>query len=160
MELSNVIQRWLKDYPRIFLSKDIPFGIRLREITTTKERTILWNQTIQWRRKSNPTGEPDYINLVFEDGHELILCHAGFAFAPSYNTVGDTVSLPQVVCFQDYLRFKHHLDHLYQDESRRGESLQSLMSCLAILEGAALVGLDISAEEKELEPILKFLDTH
>lgn len=160
MKLSDALHKWLQDYPSIFMAEDIPQGVRLREVATTKEVPILFARVSQWRRQANATGEADYINLVFEDERELILSHAGFAFAPSYATVGESVQLPNVVCFQDYARFKHHLDHLYQEETRRGEALQSLMSCLAILEGAALVGLEISGEEKDLEVILKFLDTH
>lgn len=160
MTLEQTLKQWLHNYSGLFISKDIPNGIHLREVVTAKDRVIHFAEVSQWRRKENPTGEVDYINIVFEDGRELVLCHAGFAFAPSYVSTGDAVQLPAVVCMQDYYRFKAHLDHLYQDETKKMESLQTMMSCLATLEGAKLIGLDISKEEKDLEPILSWLDTH
>lgn len=154
------IQQWLKDYPAIFSSQDVPHGLVLTEIDTKKSRTILFPEISQWRRKSNPEGLGDYLNLVFEDKRELILCHAGFAFAPSYVAGQPTRLLPPVVCFQDYHRLKGHLDHLYRDQAleQLTEIIQTLMQCLAILAGAKLVGLDIEPEEKDLEVILNWLE--
>ncbi len=160
MTLDQTLKQWLQDYSGIFISKEIPHGVHLQEVATGKDRIILFGEVAQWRRKTNPTGEADYINLVFEDERELVLCHAGFAFAPSYVSIGDAVRLPAVVCMQDYYRFKAHLDHLYTEEAKKMESLQTMMSCLATLEGARLIGLDTSIEEKDLEPILNWLDTH
>ena len=109
---------------------------------------------------ANPEGLGDYVNLVFEDKRELILCHAGFAFAPSYVAGTPTRPLPPVVCFQDYYRLRGHLEHLYGDQAldQLAEIMTTLMQCLAILAGAKLVGLDISAEEQDLEGILNWLE--
>ncbi len=159
-DLQKGLQQWLKDYPGIFAASDIAHGVHLIELATKKDRVLLLAEVTQWRRKASPTFDTDYMNLVFEGERELVLCQAGFGFAPSYLTVGDAIQLPDVVCFQDYVRFRQHLEHLYKDESQKAAALQALMSCLAILEGAALVRLDIAAEQKDLEPMLNQLEAH
>lgn len=148
------------DYPAIFTTQDVPHGISLTEINTQKSRTILYPEVTQWRRKANPEGLGDYINLVFEDNCELVLCHAGFAFAPSYIAGQPARALPSVVCFQDYFRLRGHLEHLYRDRAvdQIAEMLSTLMQCLAILAGAKLVGLECDEEEISLEPIINWLE--
>src|SRR3989338_7824952 len=160
MELKDAILKWLADYPGVFTFTELKEGIHLTEIATRKERRFFYPEVKQWRRKANPEGVGDYLNLVFENGHELVLCHAGFAFSPSYLSTGQVQGLPEVLCFQDFYRFKTHLDHLYQNPQMKKEAVRTLMTCMALLEGAKLVGLDISAEEKSLEIILNWLEIH
>ncbi|MBI2981758.1 MAG: hypothetical protein HYY44_05640 [Deltaproteobacteria bacterium] len=158
--IKEALQKWLADYPAIFVAQEIPNGIVLREITTSKERSILYPQVTEWRRREHPEGLGDYMNLVFEEGHELALCHAGFAFSPSYLSTKSLNLLPEVVCFQDFYRLLGHLEHLYQNLSQREEAVKALTSCLAILEGARLVKFEVSEEERKLEEILTWLETH
>ena len=160
MTLKTAMLKWLSDYPGIFTWTELKNGIDLVEVTTRKARSFFYPEVTNWRRKENPEGVGDYLNLVFENGNELVLSHAGFAFSPSFVSTGKVDGLPEVLCFQDYQRFQIHLDHLYKNPQQKKEALRALMSCMALLEGAKLVGLDISAEEKTLEPILNWLETH
>ncbi|MBI2082892.1 MAG: hypothetical protein HYT76_04920 [Deltaproteobacteria bacterium] len=158
--IKETVQKWLTDYPTVFVSQEIPNGILLREITTSKEHSIEYPKVTQFRRREHPEGLGDYLNLVFEGGRELVLCHAGFAFSPSYLSTRSLNLLPDVVCFQDFYRLLGHLEHLYQEETQRDETIKTLTSCLAILEGARLTEFDVSAEEKRVETILNWLETH
>jgi hypothetical protein len=63
-----------------------------------------------------------------------------------------------VVCLRDFIRLKQHLDHLCQEPEKKKEALDTLMACLAILQGANQVGLDVADEEKGLEEILNNLE--
>lgn len=157
--IKETIQKWLADYPAIFVSQEIPNGIVLREIATSKERPVEFPKIRQFRRRQHPEGLGDYLNLLFEEGREIVLCHAGFAFSPSYLSTRSLNLLPDVVCFQDFYRLLGHLEHLYQDETQKEEAAKTLMSCLAILEGARLVGFEVSEEEKRVEKILNWLET-
>lgn len=158
--LKTALAKWLHDYPAIFTATEVAHGMTLTEIDTHKSRTILYPEVKQWRRKANPEGLGDYINLVFEDERELVLCHAGFAFTPSYVAGTPPRPLPPVVCFHDYYRLRGHLEHLYRDRAldQMAEMLNTVMQCLAILAGAKLVGLECATEERELEPVLNWLE--
>ena len=157
--LENTLTHWLKDHNDVFASTPTTHGVILTEKATHKVLTILYPEVAQWQLKKNAEFFDEYINIVTENGAELILCHAGFAFSPSFEEtpLGNT---PSVVCLQDFYRMVGHLKHviLAEDETHYKESVQTLIFCLAILKGAQEVGLDISDEEQLLEPLLEALE--
>ena len=160
MTLKQTLMSWLQAHPEIFFSEDWDGGLTLIEKLSLKRRALNYSDVAQWRLTTDETGAGDYINLVLESGVELVLCHAGFGFSPSFTSLGATVPLPPVVCFQDFYRFRQHVGHLYQDAAQKNEAIRTMMCCLAIIEGAQRVGLDTSAEERDLEVIVEWLESH
>ncbi len=164
MTIEAALNQWLHDYPGIFrfLAIDGPAtskGLMLEEVTSGKRLGLTYGQIKQWRRHANAEGLIDYLNIVFEDNREVILCHSGFAFAPisvDPEIIGN--DLPPVVCLQDYGRIQQHLEHLHQHPESRLESIKTLMILLSILEGARQIGFDIGEEERSAEHYLEALE--
>jgi hypothetical protein len=104
-----------------------------------------------------------YLVLGYDDGRELALSEVGIAFSPEQSSTGPLPDLPSVVCFRDYAsllsRLKHELYGHPGLPASRG-TVQLLMMCIAISEGARARGFDISREERELEVHLKELEKH
>ena len=146
--------------PAVFLSEEIPHGIRLLEIDTKKQKDIVFGEVTQWRETPHPEGMGRYLNLVFENGHELVLCYIGFAFSPSIQSTGPIPDLPPVVCFQDLHRLLGHADHMTRSlvPEQKSEAVKALMICLAVLEGARLLGFEIGEEERAAETILEIME--
>ncbi|HME92493.1 MAG TPA: hypothetical protein VKE49_13770 [Myxococcaceae bacterium] len=123
----------------VFSAKALP--LELEKLATVEERT-------------NPqTGRP-YLVLQREDGTQLALAEVGIAFAPDTRNTGPVADLPDVVCLRDYRtildRLRHELYGHPDREPSRG-TLQLLLMCIAILDGARAQGLDVGREESELE---------
>ncbi|QQR80457.1 MAG: hypothetical protein IPJ69_14335 [Deltaproteobacteria bacterium] len=159
--LEQMLYHWLSLNKDIFTSQSVSHGIILNETTTSKNRLILFPEVKQWQVKDNSEGLGTYINLVFENGQELILCYAGFGFAPSYEETGVFGNLPPVVCFQDLHRMIGHVTHLTNDLSNElhyKEAVQTLLFCMAILKGAQNLQFEMAQEESLLEPLLEKLE--
>jgi hypothetical protein len=159
-ELRDHLLQWLQDMPAIFVHEEIPHGIRLVEIDTKKQKDIIFAEVLQWRETPHPEGMGRYLNLVFEDEHELVLCYMGFAFSPSLQSTGPIPDLPPVLCFYDIHRLLGHADHLSKNPKpdEKPEAVKTLMIGLAALEGARLLGFDVGEEEKKAEEILEVLE--
>jgi hypothetical protein len=70
-------------------------------------------------------------------------------------------NLPTVVCLKDFLTLKQRIDHyLYEhrDEAPPRESLDLVMICIAILDGARAVGFEVGDLEGQLEKSLSELE--
>lgn len=146
--------------PAIFLHQEIQHGIRLVEIDTKKQKDIIFAEVLQWRETPHPEGMGRYLNLVFEDERELVLCYMGFAFSPSLQSTGPIPDVPPVVCFYDLDRLLGHAEHLSKTlkADEKPEAVKTLMICLATLEGARLLGFEVGEEERKAEGILEVLE--
>jgi hypothetical protein len=111
-------------------------------------------------RADRETKRP-YLLLVYGDGRQLALTDAGLAFAPRFDHTGPLSDLPEAVCLRDYHgmvdRLKHDL-YGHRDEAPTRQTVKLVMMCLAVLEGAKAVGLDVGREERELETHLTELE--
>lgn len=127
-------------------AKTLP--LEIEKLTAVEERT------------NQQTGRP-YLVLQREDGRQFALAEVGIAFAPDTRNTGPVTDLPDVVCLRDYMtvldRLKHELYGHPDREPNRG-TLQLMLMCIAILDGARAQGLDVGREEGELEHHLAELE--
>lgn len=119
---------------------------------------IAWDKVAGFDEKMHPETRDPYLVLLFEDDTQIALVDpGGVAFAPSTINSGTVENLPPVVCLRDFLTLKRRIDHhLYDhpDEPPPRESLNLVMICIAILDGARAVGFDVGDLEGELEKTL------
>ncbi len=146
----TAIQNWLKTNPLVFSSRLDDKVLTLIERASQKQIVIDTARVVDFRVTPNPQGFGHYINLVFDDGHEIVLCHAGLAFAPSFASTGPLPDAPPVACMTDYQRLFATLDELTADPTRHAHAILLFQVLISILEGARVVGLDVGAEEEAL----------
>jgi hypothetical protein len=100
-----------------------------------------------------------YLRVVLDDGRSFALAGVGICFAPSFVNTGLLVDCPEVVCMRDFDKLHQHLAHLVDEaETRSPEAVQTMMICIAVLDGARAIGLDVSREERRLERSLERLE--
>jgi hypothetical protein len=109
----------------------------------------------------NTQTKATYLLLIYDDGRQRALSDVGIAFAPSLTNTGPLPDLPEVVCFRDYQtlldRLKHELYGHADTPPTRG-TVQLLMMCIAIIDGARNAGFEVGREEQELETHLRELE--
>lgn len=123
---------------------------------------LLWQNVTTCDEKSHPeTGAPYWV-LLFDNGIQLVLVDpGGVAFAPSIVNLGSVQGLPQVVCLKDFYTVKGQVDHYLYDhpnEPPPRACLDWVMICIAILDGARVIGFDVGDLEGELEKSLNELE--
>lgn len=130
----------------VFSGRSVPLD--LAELMSVEERIN--------KETKNP-----YLLLAYGDGRQVALSEVGIAFPPDTRNTGALPDLPDVVCLRDYRalldRLKHELYGHGDREPDRGV-VRVLMMCIAILEGARAVRLDIGREERELQTHLQELE--
>lgn len=120
----------------------------LGAVTALEERT---------NRESGGT----YLALSFEDGRSLALAKPGLVFPPDPTQTGPLASLPAAVCLRDFAAVSGKLRHIlldHADEAPTREELDMTMFCIAVLDGARRIGLDVGREERALEELLATLE--
>lgn len=146
----TVIQAWLKNNPMVFRSRFDGDALSLIEVGTQKQFSFDLKNVSKCRLTPHPQGLNDYLNLVFENGLEIVLCHAGIAFSPSFVSTGPLPDAPPVTCLTDYYSLLNNLDQIRADLTRKPEALLLFQVLISILDGAKAVGLDVGREEEEL----------
>lgn len=130
----------------------------LLDVASGKQLRVPWRTLIAFEEKLHPETQQPYFVLQFNDGKQIALVDpGGVAFAPSTENSGPVPNLPAVMCLRDFLTLKQRVDHyLYDhpDEPPPRESLNLIMICIAILDGARAIGLDVGDLEGELEKSL------
>lgn len=149
--VKNVIQAWLKNNPMVFRSRLDDDALSLIEVGTGKQFSFDLKNVVQHRLTPHPQGLHDYLNLVFENGLEIALCHAGIAFSPSFVSTGPLPDAPPVTCLADYYALQNNLDQIRLDPTRKPEALLLFQVLISVLDGAKAVGLDVGREEEELD---------
>jgi len=134
----------------------------LRDVTSGKAVKLLWRDVKEFEEKIHPETHDTYFVLLFENGTQLALVDpGGVAFAPIFDNSGRVKGLPAVVCLRDFFTLRQRIEHYlhdHRDEEPPRESLDLVMSCIAILDGARGVGFDVSDLESELEITLSQLE--
>ncbi len=118
--------------------------IDLRKVRETAERTT-------------PSAET-YELIVFESGLQIALAPAGVAWPPDFANSGPLPGLPQVLCWRDFASVSAQIQHVidaHQGEPVGREVLDMLRYCIALVDGARVVGFDVEKEERRLEGYLE-----
>lgn len=160
VEARSKVRQWSELHPAAVLYDDDSAVIL--DIVSGKSLRISWKDLTGFEEKIHPeTGEP-YLILMFEHGEQIALVDpGGVAFAPSTTNSGALRNVPPVVCLKDFFTLKQRIDHyLYEhpDEAPPRESLDLVMICIAILDGARAVGFEVGDLEGELEKSLNELE--
>lgn len=150
------VRHWAERHSRVALYDDDES--MLLDVASGKTVKLHWADVAAFEEKSHPETGEAYIVLLFENGKQIALADpGGIAFPPSYDNAAPVAHLPAVVCLGDFLTLKQRIDHyLYQhpDEPVPRESLDLIMACIAILDGARAVGFDVADLEGQLESSL------
>jgi hypothetical protein len=130
----------------VFSGKSLP--LRLPRIERVEERT------------DADTGRT-YLALRRDDGVELALADQGIAFPGRTEATGPIEGLPRAVCFRDLAAAEARLTHFLVDhpgEPASRSHVQLFLLCLAVVDGARAIGLDVAPEERRLERLLGELE--
>ncbi|MFN2546992.1 MAG: hypothetical protein ABR567_06150 [Myxococcales bacterium] len=133
-------------------------GVRLLEPGSGKDLRLKWDDLSQVEERTSALRTSPYLLLVFEDGRQVALSDVGFAFAPSIANTGSLPDLPATLCFRDFRHLSQGIEQLLSEEGREKEALGGILLCIALLDGARAVGLDVSREERRLEQLLRKLE--
>ncbi len=128
------------------------------DVASGRTTRLSWRDLTAFEEKVHPETSDRYLVLLWENGKQLALVDpGGVAFAPGTENTGALRDLPPVVCLKDYFTLKGRVDHYLYDqpgEPPPKESLNLIMICIAILDGARAVGFDVGDLERELEKSL------
>lgn len=148
---TTTILQWLKNNPLVFQWKQENDLFILKEWASLKTFSFSIQNITDHRLTPHPQGLSAYLNLMFDDGSQVVLCHAGVAFAPDFQNTGILDDAPQVVCMMDYYQMYNHMIDLAQDESQSTQTLHLFEILISVLDGAKKIGLDVSSEESQLD---------
>lgn len=152
----EIIKNWIKLHPIVLQLREENNILTLKEFATGKIMSFNPSRIVNHRLKEHPQGLGQYLNLVFEDQTEIVLCHAGIAFSPVFVNTAPLPDAPSVVCMTDYFRMLTSLHELLKDD-RKKETLLVFQVLISILDGAKHIGFDVAIEEKQLdEELTKF----
>src|SRR5262245_2050122 len=155
-EARSKVRQWSKLHSTAVLYDDD--AAVLLDIASGKSLRVPWTDVTGFEEKIHPENGEPYLVLVFEAGGQIALVDpGGVAFAPSTTNSGSVQNLPPVVCLKDFLTLKQRIDHyLYEhpNEAPPRDSLDLVMICIAILDGARAAGFEVSDLEGELEKSL------
>ncbi len=151
---------WLENHRHIVLYDEA--NAALLDVSSGKSTRLLWARLQAFEEKIHPETGDTYLVFLFDDGGQLALVDpGGVAFAPSIENSGPLQNVPAVVCLRDFFTLKARVDHyLYEhpDEPPPRETLDMVMACVAILDGARAVGFDIGDLEEALETSLREIE--
>ncbi len=149
-----VILQWLKSNPLVFQWKEENNQLIFNELASLKTFSFDITEIVEHQLTPHPHGFADYLNLVFRNQTQIVLTHAGLAFAPDFQNTGPLDDAPGVVCMMDYYQMYNHLVDLSQIEEQAGQALRLFEVLIAILDGAKKIGLNVDAEEAQLDKLL------
>lgn len=156
----STVQTWLKHNAFNFRANWSDDSVQLFDALSQKQLTLNLNEIKDFREAQSPQGLGTYINVVKTNNAELILCHAGIAFSPYFNSTDPLDDTPPVVCMQDYHRLYQSLFHLLQERERKADTLKLFQLLISILNGAKLIGLNVEEEERQLDQNLTEFETN
>lgn len=139
---------------------DDGLGARLLEPASGKELRVRWDELAQAEEKRSELRAAPWLVLVWHDQRQVALADVGFAFAPSTANTGPLPDLPQTLCFRDFRHLSQGIEQLLTEEGREKEALGGILLCIALLDGARALGLEVSREERRLDKLLKALEQH
>ena len=133
-------------------------GARLLEPASGKELRVRWDEIEQAEEKRSGLRAAPYLVMVWHDKRQVALADVGFAFAPSTANTGPLPDLPQTLCFRDFRHLSQGVEQLLAEAGREKEALGGILLCIALLDGARALGLEVSREERRLDKLLKALE--
>ncbi len=156
---NNFILQWIQQNPGIFLNRQEKDFLELRELHSGKNLRFYPGDVQSCQEKSNSLHpQQTYLLLLLKSGHQLVLSQQGFAFPPDFRHTGPLPLPSQVYCMGDYQMLLSKCRHLTEHEERRRDCLDLLMLLIALLDGAAAVGLNVDTENHEVETLLIHLE--
>jgi hypothetical protein len=149
-----LLLRWLERHPGIFAHQDRDgTAVELVEIYSGKARTIASDEIQNiWERPNAVEPGQTYVIVLLASGAQLVLATQGFAFAPNFVNTGPLELPAPVLCMRDYDTLMEQLRHLTPDRGK--QALELIMACIALLDGATAVGLDVGRETQRVESLL------
>lgn len=142
----------------VALEDDDGRGARLLEAGSGKELRVRWDELSQAEEKRSNLRASPWLVLMWNDGRQVALAEVGFAFAPSTANTGALPDLPQTLCFRDFRHLSQGVESLLAEEGREKEALGGILLCIALLDGARALGLEVSREERRLDALLRALE--
>ena len=159
-EVKRRVSAWVEKHKQAALLDEESSTVL--DVASGRKTVIPWRDLAAFEEKTHPETQENYLVLLFEDGKQIALVDpGGVAFAPSLENTGPLRDAPPVVCLKDFHTLKPRIDHyLYDhaDEPPPKETLDLVMLCIAILDGARAVGFDIADLEGELEKSLSDIE--
>jgi len=151
------IREWLQKHRHLVLYDEERSC--LLDVASGKSLYLPWRDVAAFEEKVHPETGETYLVLRFENGNQIALVDpGGIAFSPSEVSTGPLRDLPPAVCLEDFFTLKQIIDHYlnaHVDEPPPKECLDMVMLCIALLDGARLVGFSVSDLEEELDRSLR-----
>ena len=158
-EKAERIRRWCAAHPGTVLFD--PGSATVHDVFSGKSLRIDLGAVAGIEERQNREAGGTYLVVSFEDGLALVLAAPGLAFAPDPVHTGPLASLPEAVCLRDFAAVSGKLRHILEghpDEAPTREEVDMAMFCIALLDGARRVGLEVGREEAELDSLVALLE--
>jgi hypothetical protein len=152
------IRRLLSRHPFVFEAREEGTQVFLRELGSGKVLAVDARRVDAFEEKESPGSGGPYLVVRFDDGRQIVLCHAGFGFAPSFVSTGPVPGAPQVVCIRDFHTLFSRLAQIAPDPALRRDALDLITFLIALLDGARAAGLEVGEEERILEEQLRIVE--
>ena len=159
-QIKTMILKWVAENPRVFAVHEEGTQVHLMEFFSGKQLKLTPSSVESGELKqSSVPGKGAYLVMLFDDGHQLVLCQQGFAFSPDFTNSGPMELPVSVFCMADYERLYQNLKHTAYEHPEQGrEAIGLVMVLIALLDGARSVGLDVERETQRVESILEALE--
>jgi hypothetical protein len=159
LQLAEQIRKWCAAHPSTVLFD--PKEHVVHDVFAGKSLKLDLGAVTAIEERLNPEQGGSYLALTFETGLGLVLGAPGLVFAPDATNTGPLASLPQAVCLRDFAAVSGRLRHIlldHPDEAPTREELDMTLFCIAVLDGARRIGLEVGREEQALEELLATLE--
>lgn len=154
-EFVNRMNTWISANTGVFAHRVDGDILTLVEVATGQERILMGDDIDGIHQGTNRMSGVTYPILLLVSGHQIAVTDLGFCFAPSFASTGEIPGAPPVVSFGDFHRLFQEATLAAEDPARRKESLDLMMLCITIVDGARLVGFNVNKEEDRLETLLR-----
>jgi len=154
-----VLERFVAARP-FALALDAGSGLLL-DVAAQKTLQLDWARVAWLEERTDADSGRPYLALALGDGASLALADQGLAFAPGIASTGPLPGLPPAVCYRDLQAAEGRLAHFlldHPDDPPERSHLDTFRFCLAVVDGARVVGFDVGPEERRLERILGELE--
>jgi hypothetical protein len=156
---AELIRRWCASHPGSVLFD--PESSVVHDVFSGKSLKLDLGAVTAIEERPNRELGGTYLALSFEDGLSLALAEPGLVFVPDATNTGPLASLPQTVCLRDFAAVSGKLRHIlldHPDEAPTREEVDMTLFCIAVLDGAKRIGLEVGREEQALEALLATLE--
>ena len=154
-----LVERFAREHPGSVLHDAA--SSTLLDVASGKALPLDWRGVAAVEERLDQGTRRPYLAIRRDDGTEFALSDAGIAFAPATAATGPLEGLPRAVCLRDLAAAEARLAHFLLDhpgEPASREHVSLFLFCLAVVDGARAIGLEVSAEERRLERMLGELE--